>query len=63
MIMEFFRPVLISILCGLLVCSLLIVCFHAPAESVILGGFSAVALSMGKSIYNHFKNQRMQRSL
>ncbi|MEW5805037.1 MAG: hypothetical protein AB1847_23375 [bacterium] len=61
--MEFFKPVLISMLSGLLVCSILIVCFGAPREAVILGGFSVIALSMGKSIYNHFKSLPRQRNL
>ncbi|MCL6583996.1 MAG: hypothetical protein K6U11_10210 [bacterium] len=59
--MGFFKPVLMSMLCGLLVCSILIVCCAAPAGAVIMGGLSAVVFSIGRAIYNYFKNLISQK--
>ena len=57
--MKFFKPVIMTILSSILVCSLLIF-FGAPREPIILGGFTAVVLSMGKSIYDHFRDRIKQ---
>lgn len=60
--MDFFKPVFMAVLCGLLICSILVVCFHAPAASVIMGGFSVVVFSLGKSIYEHYQ-KRIKRKM
>ncbi|MGA1842052.1 MAG: hypothetical protein ACMUIU_15645 [bacterium] len=58
--MEFFKPVILSIVFSILVCSILII-FGAPAQSVILGGFTVVILAMGRSIYDHYKKRIQQK--
>ncbi|MGA1864451.1 MAG: hypothetical protein ACMUHX_05265 [bacterium] len=58
--MEFFKPVFLSIIFSVLVCSILII-LGAPSQSVILGGFTVVILAMGRSIYDHYKKRIQQK--
>jgi len=58
--MNFFKPVVMSLLFSMLVCSALIL-FGAPTQSVLLGGFTVIVLTMGRSIYDHFKNRTHQK--
>ena len=58
--MEFFKPVILSIVFSVLVCSILII-LGAPSQSVILGGFTVVILAVGRSIYDHYKKRIQQR--
>lgn len=59
--MDFFKPIIMTILFGVIVCTALI-SLGAHAPSVLLGGFSVVILSMGRAIYDHF-SKRIQRKM
>ena len=57
--MQFFKPIIICIVSCIIVCSALIL-LGAPVEPVMLGGLSVMVLSMGKSVYDHFKYDNFQ---
>ena len=58
--MEFFKPIISSIVFSVLVCSILIL-LGAPGPSVMLGGFTVIVLSMGRSVYDHYKGRIEQK--
>ena len=58
--MDFFKPIISSIVFSILVCSILIL-LGAPGPSVMLGGFTVIILSMGRSVYEHYKVRIAQK--
>jgi len=57
--MKFFKPIIMCIMSCIIVCTVLIL-LGAPFEPVMLGGLSVIVLSMGKSVYDHFRHNNFQ---
>lgn len=58
--MRSLKTIIESILFSILVCTILIV-LGAPAQSVILGGFTVVMVTVGRSLYDRYTRRISQR--